>query len=225
MKLGGQLQEAMYRALIAEPLVAPVYDRPPADAPLPATEPALHHEFGTRIAGLAWQRDAVDPYRFHVQVPSGVSELAVEFQYLSEVQGQGGRVVMTREMLNLQWISQVLYPGGLAVRDIPVQASVTLPAGWPLASALRVTERKAGPEGETWHFEKTSLETLADSPLFAGRYHQQIALDPQGTAQPVVLNLFADAPEQLKASDEQIEAHRQLVRQTDLLMGARHFRH
>lgn len=35
MKLGGQLQEAMYRALIAEPLVAPVYDRPPADAPLP----------------------------------------------------------------------------------------------------------------------------------------------------------------------------------------------
>jgi predicted metalloprotease with PDZ domain len=40
-----------------------------------------------------------------------------------------------------------------------------------------------------------------------------------------VLNLFADATEQLKASDEQIEAHRQLVRQTDLLMGARHFRH
>ena len=41
----------------------------------------------------------------------------------------------------------------------------------------------------------------------------------------MVLNLFADAPEQLQASDEQIEAHRQLVQQTDRLMGARHFRH
>lgn len=194
--------------------------------------PGTHGPYGEieRLAGLqlrakglrlAWQRDTVDPYAFHVQVPEGVSELELEFQYLSEVQGQGGRVVMTREMLNLQWISTVLYPGGRAVRSIPVQASVTLPAGWQLASALRVSERR----GDTWHFENSSLETLADSPLFAGRHHQQIPLDPQGAAKPVVLHLFADAPEQLKASDEQIEAHRALVRQTDLLMGSRHFRH
>ena len=194
--------------------------------------PGTHGPYGEieRLAGLkieakgqrlAWQRDTVDPYSFHVQVPKGVSELVLDFQYLSEVQGQGGRVVMTREMLNLQWISNMLYPEAYPVRGIPVQASVTLPQGWQLASALRVTER----QGDTWHFEKTSLETLADSPLFAGLHHKQIALDPQGAAKPVALNLFADTPEQLKASDAQLDAHRQLVRQTDLLMGSRHFRH
>jgi predicted metalloprotease with PDZ domain len=128
---------------------------------------------------------------------------------------------MTREMLNLQWISTVLYPAGFEAVGIPVQASVTLPEGWQLASALRVSER----QGDIWRFEKTSLERLADSPIFAGQHHKQIALDPQGAAKPVVLNLFADAPEQLQASDEQIEAHRQLVQQTDKLMGTRHYQH
>ena len=194
--------------------------------------PGTHGPYGEieRLAGLqiqdqgqriAWQRDTVDPYRFHVQVPAGVSELSVSFQFLSEVRGQGGRVVMTREMLNLQWISTVLYPAGFEAVGIPVQASVTLPEGWQLASALRVSER----QGDIWRFEKTSLERLADSPIFAGQHHKQIALDPQGAAKPVVLNLFADAPEQLQASDEQIEAHRQLVQQTDKLMGTRHYQH
>jgi predicted metalloprotease with PDZ domain len=194
--------------------------------------PGTHGPYGEieRLAGLqiqaqgqriAWQRDTVDPYRFHVQVPAGVPELSVSFQFLSEVRGQGGRVVMTREMLNLQWISTVLYPAGFEAVGIPVQASVNLPEGWQLASALRVSERQGG----IWQFEKTSLERLADSPIFAGQHHKQIALDPQGAAKPAVLNLFADAPEQLQASDEQIEAHRQLVKQTDRLMGARHFRH
>jgi predicted metalloprotease with PDZ domain len=194
--------------------------------------PGTHGPYGEieRLAGLhieargqriAWQRDTVDPYSFHVEVPAGVSELKLTFQFLSEVRGQAGRVVMTREMLNLQWISTVLYPAGFEAGRIPVQASVTLPEGWQLASALRVSER----QGDTWHFEKASLERLADSPIFAGRHHKQIALDPQGTPKPVVLNLFADAPEQLQASDEQIDAHRQLVQQTDRLMGSRHFRH
>ena len=194
--------------------------------------PGTHGPYGEieRMAGLqiraqgqtlAWQRDTVDPYSFHVQVPAGVHALGLEFQFLSEVRGQTGRVVMTRDMLNLQWISQVLYPAGFQAKGIAVQASVTLPAGWHAATALRVTGR----QGDTWQFEPTSLETLVDSPIFAGRHHQQIALDPQGAAKPVVLHLFADAPEQLQASDAQIEAHRQLVQQTDRLMGSRHFRH
>lgn len=194
--------------------------------------PGTHGPYGEieRMAGLqiraqgqtlAWQRDTVDPYSFHVQVPAGVNQLGLEFQFLSEVRGQTGRVVMTRDMLNLQWISQVIYPGGFQAKGIAVQASVTLPAGWHAATALRVTGR----QGDTWQFEPTSLETLVDSPIFAGRHHQQIALDPQGAAKPVVLHLFADAPEQLQASDAQIEAHRQLVQQTDRLMGSRHFRH
>jgi predicted metalloprotease with PDZ domain len=68
------------------------------------------------------------------------------------------------------------------------------------------------------------LETLVDSPVFAGAHLRRIELDPPGTPQPVALNLVADEAGQLDASAEQIEAHRRLVQQADKLYGARHWR-
>jgi predicted metalloprotease with PDZ domain len=41
------------------------------------------------------------------------------------------------------------------------------------------------------HFKPHDLETLIDSPLFAGRYFKQFDLDP-GAKVPVRLNVFAD---------------------------------
>ena len=52
---------------------------------------------------LKWRRDPVDMYAFHVDVPAGVPALDVSFQFLSATQPDQGRVVVTREMLNLQW--------------------------------------------------------------------------------------------------------------------------
>jgi predicted metalloprotease with PDZ domain len=66
---------------------------------------------------------------------------------------------------------------------------------------------------------------LIDSPVFAGLHYKRVDLDPAGTARPVVMHWFADEADQLKASDEQVEAHRALVRQADHLFGSRHFAH
>src|SRR5438067_1317433 len=55
---------------------------------------------GTRVA---WKRDPVDVFAFHVAVPASATSLDVEFQFLSPVDGDEGRVVVTPEMLNLQW--------------------------------------------------------------------------------------------------------------------------
>jgi len=63
-----------------------------------------------------------------------------------------------------------------------------------------------------------------DSPLFAGEHFQRFDLDP-GAKQPVHLNVFADDAKSLKASAEQLKAHRALVQQMDKLYGARHFDH
>ena len=86
---------------------------------------------------LTWKRDPVDMYAFHVDVPAGVPALDVSFQFLSATQPDQGRVVVTREMLNLQWEAVSLYPAGYFTRRIPVSASVTYPAGWQAATALR----------------------------------------------------------------------------------------
>ncbi len=171
-------------------------------------------------ARLDWTRDPADVFAFHLSVPPGVNSLEVRFQYASPVEPGQGRMVMTPELLNVQWINLALYPAGYFVRQIPVAASVILPEGWQFATALEI--ESAG--RAAIRFQPVSFETLADSPLFAGRYFQRFDLDP-GAKAPVHLDVFADRPGQLAATPEQIEAHRALVRQAYRLFGSRHYEH
>jgi predicted metalloprotease with PDZ domain len=153
-------------------------------------------------------------------VPSGVTSLDVEFQFVSPLAGNEGRVVMTPDMLNLQWGAMSLYPAGYFARQIMVEASVRLPDGWQLATGLET----ASTQGATTTFKPVSFETLVDSPIFAGRYFKRFDLDPNG-AVPVRLNVMADEPRLLEVTPEQLEAHRALVRQAYRLFGSRHFDH
>ncbi|MEO8923124.1 MAG: peptidase M61, partial [Caldimonas sp.] len=180
---------------------------------------ALDIRAGTR--SLPWTRDVVDVQAFHLTVPDGVTELTIEFRHLAPIDGSGGRVTFSRDIINLDWYSLFLYPAGHQLSALRARASLTLPAGLEIGTALRPGSARDG----TIAFDEVSLETLIDSPVFAGRYHLRIDLDPPGAARPVTLQLFADEPDELKADEAQIEAHRALVRQADLLFGARHFRH
>lgn len=169
---------------------------------------------------LPWKRDQFDVYAFKVEVPQGASEIVAEFQFLSS-QGDGqGRVMMTPELLNLQWNTTALYPAGVYARNIKAQASVTLPPGWSYATALETATRV----GDTVTFKPIDFDDLVDSPMFAGKYYKRIALDAGGKA-PVYLNVFADEAKSLEARPEQIKAHAALVQQMDKLYGARHFDH
>ncbi len=167
---------------------------------------------------LAWRRDPVEVFALHINVPAGARQVELEFQFLSATAADQGRIVMTREMLNLQWNATAFYPAGWFTRQIPVEATAILPQGWHYGVALDVASSK----GDTHVFRTVSFETLVDSPMFAGRYYRQIDLDPGGRS-PVRLNVVADRPELLDASDEQIAKHRNLVVQADRLFGARHF--
>src|SRR5579884_1859698 len=86
---------------------------------------------------LKWVRDNLDVYAFHVAVPQGVSAIDVDFQYVSPTTGNQGRIVATPDMASIQWIANSMYPAGYFVRDIPIQASVIVPTGWQVATALR----------------------------------------------------------------------------------------
>ncbi|HEY8574493.1 PDZ domain-containing protein [Phenylobacterium sp.] len=169
---------------------------------------------------IPWSRDPVQVFAFHVTPPAGAANLEVEWQYLSPTAGDQGRVVMTPEMLNAQWISLAMYPAGYFARRIPVDAAIRLPAGWGYGTALET----ASNEGGHVRFKRTDFETLLDSPMFAGRHFRQYDLDTSGKS-PVRLNIVADRPELLAATPEQIEKHRELIRQADRLFGARHFDH
>lgn len=169
---------------------------------------------------LPWTRDTVEVYAFHVDVPEGASNVEVAFEYLSPQSRSQGRVVMTPEMLNLQWNANSLYPAGHAANLITAQTSVKLPAGWQFGSALEVASR----DGDTVHFKPISYDDLVDSPIYAGKYFKRVDLDP-GAKVPVHLDIVADAPKYLEITPDQLKVHRNLVQQMYKLYGARHYDH
>jgi predicted metalloprotease with PDZ domain len=171
---------------------------------------------------LPWSRDSSDVYAFHVDVPDGATTLVAEFMYLSPNDRSQGRVVMTPDMLNLQWNAVVLYPSGHDVARIEVSASVKLPSGWSFATALETAGAPAA-DGSV-AFRSASLETLVDSPLMAGRHFKRVDLDP-GAKVPVRLDIFADEDRYLDITPDQIKAHRALVQQAYKLFDSRHYDH
>lgn len=182
-----------------------------------------------RLAGLVvtangkripWKRDVISVHAFHVDVPADVTEIQVSYQFLTAVESRIGRIQVTPEMLNLQWLQLALYPAGYYTRRIPIEASVKLPEGWKLATALET----AKVEGQVTTFKPTTVETLVDSPIFAGKYFKSFDLDPTGPA-PVRLNLMADSPELLEAKPEHIQVHKDLVQQAYKVFGSHHYDH
>ncbi|WP_370526543.1 M61 family metallopeptidase [Caulobacter sp. RHG1] len=169
---------------------------------------------------IPWKRDVVSVHAFHVDVPAGVSEIQVSYQFLTAVEAKVGRIEVTPEMLNLQWMQVTMYPAGYYTRQIPIEASVKLPEGWKLATALET----ASAAGQTTTFKPITVETLVDSPIFAGKYFKSVELDPKGPV-PVRLNMVADSPELLEAKEEHIQAHKDLVQQAYKVFGSHHYDH
>lgn len=190
---------------------------------------------------LPWRRDRLDVYAFHVEVPAGVTVLDLSFQFLSATAEAQGRTMMTPALLNLQWNTVVLYPAGYFARRIMVDASATYPPGWTSATAQRLASPaapgSASPAASSSappaplpatppstapstvvRYPTVDLDTLVDSPVFAGRYARIEQLSPD-----VTLNLFADRPSLLVAAPAVIAAHRSLVTQALRLYGAQHY--
>ena len=169
---------------------------------------------------LAWKRDPADVYAFHLDIPQGVSSITADYQYLTPTDSSQGRVVMTPSMLNLQWNAVLLYPAGHYSQGIEFRPSVKYPAGWQAGTALDVQAKN----GDTIVYKPVSVDILADSPVYAGRYFKQIDLTPAGK-RPVRLNVVADDPKQLEAKPEHIAQHKALVVQSLKLFGSEHYDH
>jgi predicted metalloprotease with PDZ domain len=169
---------------------------------------------------LEWKRDTVEMFAFHVDVPAGVQFIDADYQFLSPVESNQGRITSTPEIVGVQWNTVALYPAGYYARDINFKPSVTLPPDWKFGTALEL-EKQIGAQAQ---FKEINLDDLVDSPMFAGKYYKRVDLDP-GAKVPVFLNLVADSAADLEAKPEQIDAHRSLVQQAYKLYGSQHYVH
>lgn len=169
---------------------------------------------------LKWTRDPADVFAFHVDVPSGVKSIDVEAEYLSPIDPAQGPVMMTPEMLRLNWYIGALYPAGHFARKVNFDVSVKLPDGWDYATALETASFANG----VVRFKTAPWETVIDSPLIAGKYMRKFDLDPGGRSR-VTLNVMGDEADQVDPSSDIIDVHRNLIDQADKLFGARHYDH
>ncbi|WP_426285991.1 M61 family metallopeptidase [Luteibacter sp. E-22] len=210
-----------------------VHETIPVQAPgdtvllYPEWETASHAPTATvaELAGLAisvdgkaidWRRDPVNMHAFHIDVPKGSSSITLDFQFLAPAQAH----LLRPDMVIVPWQRVLLYPAGWYVRDIPVIATLALPPELTSFTALSfhaIDDRALG-------FQPATLEQLVDAPVYAGRYTRRIMVGG-GAAEPVALDLLADAKEALAVTRPEVDRIRALVDQGLKTFGAAPYRH
>lgn len=169
---------------------------------------------------LAWVRDDVNMYAFHITVPQGTTLLDVRDDFLATAPPSGfsAGASVSANLAVLSWNEVVLYPQNLAPRDVEVQASVRLPEGWQFGTALT----KTGEQGGDVEFAPVPLNMLIDSPLLTGRYFKEIPL-ATGITPKHYLDMAADAPEDLNLKPEMVDAFSKLIGEAGALYRSRHY--
>jgi predicted metalloprotease with PDZ domain len=169
---------------------------------------------------IPWERDRVNVYAFHIDVPSGVTSIDADFVYLSATSRQNGRIEFSDQLDDLAWNSVLLYPAGHFSRQIHFVPSVVLPHGWQYATALET----ASQDGDTVHFQDTTLNTMVDSPLYAGAHFKRIDLST-GPDNTVHLDVFADEDKDLEVTPDELQVHKNLTIQAQKLFASHHYNH
>jgi len=167
---------------------------------------------------LPWRRDDVDLYEFHVTIPAGVTTLHAHLDCIVTER-------VTQKMAVLEWEKLLLYPARVPVRDIPIQPSLKVPAGWGIGTALAPVDAPAYPvpaPGSTTTFAATTVEQLQDSPVITGQYFHEFPLAP--TIKPQhYLDVVSDNPEDSKMRPSTLAEVANLVREADALYASHHY--
>ncbi|MGH8254871.1 MAG: M61 family peptidase [Steroidobacteraceae bacterium] len=164
---------------------------------------------------LAWHRDRVDMYAFHVDVPRGVRSLRVQFTVL--VNSAGDRM-STANLAIINWNRVLFYQNDTNSHQDYFKPSIILPDGWGYGTAL------PGPQqsGQRVDFAEVPLNMLVDSPLDCGRYFKHIELWRQGSAYQM-LDIFADKPQDLDIRPGLIAKYKRMAPEAFALYGSRHW--
>ncbi|HUJ32119.1 MAG TPA: hypothetical protein VLY23_12620 [Candidatus Acidoferrum sp.] len=171
---------------------------------------------------IPWQRDLIDLWKFHVDVPAGVDHLDVAFDYLEPSSGgfATSSASATDKLLVIEWNQNVLYPSGPPSSQIMFKPTLILPEGWKFGTPQHV-ESQSGNQVE---FAAISLERLVDSPVITGQYYRAIDITPPGETVHHELDIVADSEIALNLSPEAQKGMTNLVAEAGKLFGSRHYR-
>ena len=144
---------------------------------------------------LSWQRDPVDMYAFHVDIPAGANDLQVSLDTITNDGSAGASgPSATTNVLDLNWNQVVLYPQSASSDAVQITSSVSLPSGWKFATALpREAMGHSDGSSSLEAFKPVSLTTLVDSPLIAGDHYRTIELTKPGETPAHVIDMVSES--------------------------------
>ena len=177
------------------------------------------------VAGkpIAWRRDDEDLYEFHVTIPKGVTTLHAHLDCIVTAR-------ISQKMAVLEWEKLLLYPAHIPVREIPVQPSLIVPAGWGIGTALQpegsgsypVPASGSGGKSAATKFAVTNVEQLEDSPVITGEYFHEFPLAPEISPKHYI-DVVSDAPEDSNLRPSVLAELNNLVREADKEYASHHY--
>lgn len=162
---------------------------------------------------IAWHRDEVDMFTFHLTVPAGARRIDIRFEFPAEDRA-------TRNLLDLTWDHVALYRAGSPTKDQLYRPTLVIPADWRQASALTTQSASGG----RITFEPVPFNTLVDSPVIAGKYFREVDLTPPGSSVHRYLDMVGDTTGVLGISDQEIAGYRKLIEQAEALFQSHHYK-
>jgi predicted metalloprotease with PDZ domain len=171
---------------------------------------------------VPWQRDLLDVFTFHVDVPEGTNRLDVDFDYL-EPQAGGfatGAASSTDKLVVISWNQNVLYLSSMRAQQQIFHAKLVLPQGWKDGTPLPVESES----GDEITFKPTELNRLVDSPVIAGEYYHAYNLTPPGEPIHHEIDIVADSEAATVMSPDLQQKMTNLVAESGALFGTRHYR-
>src|SRR5271156_2440587 len=164
---------------------------------------------------IPWQRDLLDVFTFHVDVPAGATHLDARYDFI-EPDGNSA----TDKLMILEGNEAILYPAGTPSAQLMYEATLVMPDGWKFGTALPV----ASLSGNQVSFKPISLDLLVDSPVITGEYYRAIDLTPPGEPIHHEIDMVADSEAALDMSPDIQKGMTNLVAESGKLFGARHYR-
>jgi predicted metalloprotease with PDZ domain len=170
---------------------------------------------------IAWRRDLIDMFSFHLDVPAGASSLDVQLDFLLSAPASGfsAGAAATAHLDLLSWNQVLLYPKGSPAADIMFEPSLRLPEGWKYGTALPVANETGG----EIHFQRVALDMLVDAPVISGRHYRAFDLTP-GQTPSHEIDVAADSDAALNMTPEMEKEFKNLVAEAYALFGSRHYR-
>ena len=164
---------------------------------------------------IPWKRDLLDVFTFHVDVPSGVNQLNVAYDFIEPDDNSA-----TDKLMVLEWNEVLLYPAGTPADKLMYEARLVMPDGWKFGTSLPIENQS----GDEVSFKPISLDMLVDSPVIAGRFYRSIDLTPPGEPIHHEIDMVADSEAALNMSPDNQKQMTNLVSESGKLFGTRHYR-